>query len=208
MTVQITLITLVWLVGALAVTVAVGLAIVFFLYRARVGTLSDQIRSARYVFDYDNALEWVGVGLKERQALLVDLRRNIADAAADGGVSAALDRIGPARELARSVAIGRKLPKWPLGLAWGIAAAGLIQSLVLVATDAFFVAAEASGADALSAPSGLLAGVTFYYAPDGFGAEFGPASWWMSALPLVAFVIGSRAWRALTNKAARRAATV
>lgn len=205
MTFQITLTTLVWLVGILAVTVAVGLAIVFFFYRARVGTLRDQIRTARYVFDYDNALEWAGVGRRERQALLDEVRVNIADAAADGGVNEALERLGPARELARSVAIGRKLPKWPRGFAWGIAAAVLVQVAVLVATDGFFVAAEASGADALSAPSGVLPGVTFDYAPDGFGVEFGAASWWMWALPLVVFVVGSRSWRQVGTKRARRA---
>ncbi len=205
MTFQITLVTVVWLLGALAVTVLTGLAIVFFTYRARVRTLRDQIRTARYVFDYDNALEWLGVGSRERRALLNEVRANIADSAADGGVDMALERIGPARELARSVAVGRRLPKWPLGLAWGIAATVVIQVTVLAATDAFFLAAEATGADTLSAASGLLPGVTFDYAPDAFGVEFGSAAWWIWALPLAAFVIASRSWRVLSR---RRASSV
>lgn len=198
MTAQITIVTLLWLVAALFVTVTVGLVAGFLALRVPVGTLREQIRTARYAFDYDNALEWAGVGSKERRALLGDLRRNIADAAEDGGVSAAIERIGPARELARSVAIGRKLPRWPAGVVAALTAGVLIQLTILIAFDAFTAAAEASAAGHVEASSSLMPGIVFDYASDSIGVEFGVASWWVWALPLVAFVIWSRLWRVLS----------
>ena len=71
-----------------------AVATVFFAYRAPVKGLAAQARTAHYVFRYDIALDLLGIRRFTRRSRTAELRRSIADAAADGGVRAALSRLG------------------------------------------------------------------------------------------------------------------
>lgn len=198
------------LLGSVVMIALATLAVLFFAYRARVPGFVSQARSARFVVAYEDALEWLGVGYRERGRLTRELRANIADAAADAPVPEVLTRMGSAKELARGVAARRRGPTWLIG---GVAAVAMIavQVLVTILMNVSFISAVEAGSVPNHMVKGtVLPGLTFGArlgdsgVVDSLSANF--SSWWL-ILPVLAFILGSRAWRALTNKAARRADT-
>jgi len=201
------------LVGIAAVLLALGLAAVVVVLRLRapVEGLGDQARSALYVFRYDNALDWLGVRTKERRSRTDELRRGIADAAADGGVRAALARLGEPKDLARDVAARSRGPLWSAG---GIAAVltGLgFQLATFVGLDVL-----ATGVEKLAVPDAslavstpLLPGVVYDFTTDHAGAlgtigvNTNLLAW---LIPVIVFLGVSRPWRLLTARRARHTA--
>ncbi len=203
------------LVGIAVVLLALASAAVVVMLRLRapVEGLGDQARSALYVFRYDNALDWLGVGTAERRSRTDELRRGIADAAADGGVQVALTRLGEPKDLARDVAARRRGPMWSAG---GIAAVvvglafqlGTFVGLDVLATGVERLAVRDAS---VTSASPLLPGVAYHVTTDHAGAldvigvETNPLAW---LIPVLVFIVVSRPWRLLTARAARRAATV
>lgn len=202
---------IVWLVLMAAITIGVALAIVFFAYRAPVKGLVAQARTGRYVFAYDDALQWLGLGYRERGRLTDELRSNIAAAAADAPVAEVLERMGPAKDLARGVAARRRGPTWIMGAAAALAAVTfqVVATILMQLTFLSTVKKLASPGETVSvrAPLGLV-----------FEGTLGDEGWVQAAsstssaasliLPVVAFLLCSRPWRMLTAKAARRASEI
>ena len=205
------LILIAWLVGTVVVTALVALAVLFYAYRARVPGLAAQARSARYVIAYDDALQWLGVGYRERGRLTRDLRVNIADAAADAAVVEVLARMGPAKELARGVAARRRGPAWVIGgLAALVAIVAQVAATILMQMS-FLAAVEEVAAPYQTVSSRVLAGLTFEATMGDAGAVemfSSSASFGWLLVPLLAFLVWSRAWRVLTTKRARRVAEI
>ena len=191
-----------WLVGTLVVTVAATLTILFYAYRARVAGLAEQVRTARYVFAYDDALRWLGVGSRERGRLTGEIRANIAAAASDAPVREVLERMGPAKELARAVAARRRGPTWVAG-AIGAFAVVVAQILATILMQLSFIAAVESVATPYQTVKG---GVPLWQTFEATMGDAGHVDMFTSTssaagliLPLVAFLVWSRPWRVLSR---------
>jgi hypothetical protein len=194
---------LAWLLGTLVITVAVVFAILFLGYRARVAGPVAQARTARYVFAYDDALQWLGVGYRERGRLTGELRANIAAAAADAPVTEVLARMGPAKELARAVAARRRGPTWVVGATAALATV-VAQVVVTILMQLAFIAAVKDAADPGEAVEGsVLGGLSFEatMGADGHLEMFAATTsgWWL-LLPVVSWMLWSRPWRLLTAR--------
>jgi len=183
---------------------------VVFRFRAPVATWRDQVRTARYVMSYDNALEWRGVKRSERRSLTDELRRNIADAAAPDGVRGALQRLGHPRDLANAVAARDRGPTWALGSAVAIGLWFVLQLGALFGLDVL-----STGVEQVAAPNAsvivttpMLPGTTFEVTTNGVGA-LDRISVEMNRdnliVPLVGGLIFSNPWRLVTRRTARRA---
>jgi len=199
---------LAWLAGSILVAVAVTLTILLLTYRARVGGLAEQARTARYVFAYDDALQWLGVGYRERGRLTGEIRSNISAAAADAPVLDVLERMGPAKELARAVAARRRGPTWVVG---AVAALVVIvaQILVTILMQLSFISAVKS----IAAPyQTVTANVPLWQTFEATMGDAGRVAMFSTTshaggliLPALTFIIWSRPWRLITHRAARRA---
>jgi hypothetical protein len=201
-TIVVLLLTAVVLIGA-------ALAAVILVYRAPVGGVRAQARTAWYVMRYDTALELVGVRKADRKARTDELRRSIADAAVDGGVGAALARLGDPKELAREENARRRAPAWGLGGAAALWVWLSYQFGVLVGVD---VLANAVGKLAISDASLtvstlFLPGITYDVttdhtgAVDAIGTEYHLVTF---LIPVLVFLAVSRSWRALSARRTRR----
>jgi len=199
-------IVIAWLLGSVVIIALVTLAILFSSYRARVPGFVSQVRSARYVVAYDDALQWLGVRYRERERLTGELRANIAAAAADAPVTEVLERMGSAKDLARGVAARRRGPTWMAGTAAALAAV-VAQVAATILMQLTFLATVEKVADpyetvSVRAPLGLV-----------FEGTLGDGGWVQAAsstsspasliLPAVAFILFSRPWRLVTRRAAR-----
>lgn len=197
-------------IAILAVLLIVLLAVPAYLmlgYGVPGVTLADRWASARYVFDFDSHLEWLGVSSKQAKQHRAELRANIADAASEGGMAAALERLGSPRALALAVAHDARRPRWVRG--------GLVAMLAFVAIQWFYVGAAdiaaesagsaASGATEVTVDTALLPGLTVEVATDSTG-ELDAVSLEQDARALIAPVLigllAAQPWRA------RRRATV
>jgi len=199
---------LAWLAGLILVAVAATLTILLLAYRARVGGLAEQARTARYVFAYDDALQWLGVGYRERGRLTGELRSNISAAAADAPVREVLERMGPAKELARAVAARRRGPTWVVG---AVAALVVIvaQILATILMQLSFISAVTS----IAAPYQTVTGnVPLWQTFEATMGDSGRVDMFSSTthvgtliIPALGFIIWSRPWRLITHRAARRA---
>ena len=195
-----------WFVSTAGVIMATVLAILFFAYRARVPGLVAQARSARYVASYDDALQWLGVGFRERERLTDELRANVAAAAGDAPIREVLERMGSAKDLARGVAARRRGPTWIVGLA-AATVAFAAQVVAAILMQAVFL----STVQATTAPNETVIvhgplNLIFEGTLDGKGVVQSMAmttSVWLLVIPLAAFVWWSRPWRPLTARAAR-----
>lgn len=194
---------------ASGVLTAVGIVLTL---RARVDGVGAQVRSALYVFAYDDALQWIGVSGKERKRLYGELRANIAAAAADAPMREVLRRMGPPRELARAVAAGPLRPRWVLGMIAGMVAALIYAWAVLVGLDlvASTVEAAATPGSAVDVSSAILPGLQFEAttkahdgatALDSIAVTMGPG---IVVLPLLIGLVAARPWRMRTRRGAER----
>lgn len=199
-----------WTLAALLLVAAGFLAGLFLTYRVKVGGLADQVSTARYVLEYDDALTWLGVKGKRRKSLLAELKSNIADASVDRPVKTALAALGDPKELARAIMAGTRGPSWALGAVVGLGVWFVFQFAGFVGLDLIATGVEKlniAGAH-LNVSTLLLPGVEYTITTDAKGAldtlavEMGPLAW---VAPILAFALFSRPWRLLQ---ARNAANV
>lgn len=195
--------------GIVIVVLVVGFAWALWRFRAPVRGIRAQWLSARYVFRYDNALEWRGVGGSERRSLTDDLRRNIADAAETEGIEGALSRLGHPRDLAGAIAARTQGPRWAVGGAWALGLWFVFQVATFVGLDALTTGLEQvapPGSVAVVTPQ-ALPGVT-YTVQTGAGGS--PTSMVLKTnaltwlVPTLGFVLASRPWRLVTRWWTRR----
>lgn len=190
-------------IGAVGGMTAAAFAIFFFAFRAPGGSLADQVRSARYVADYESALEWLGVGWRERSAHVKELRVNLTEAARDGGMRAAIRRLGAAKDLARDVASSHVRPTWAIGVGL-MTITWLLLQLILVATvDAFSAGAVGVGEPGATASGMGILGTSFEVTlgADGLQQSLRATSGWpFVAIPIAVFLVSSRFWRVRTRR--------
>jgi len=195
--------------GMVILTVLLGQVLVLIRFRAPVPAWRDQVRTAKYVMSYDNALEWRGVKLSERRSLTDELRRNIADAAASDSVGSALERLGHPRDLANAIAARDRGPTWALGGAVAIGLWFALQLGALFGLDVLSTGVQQMAPHNASAvvTTPMLPGTTFEVTTDGAGAldrisvETNRDNLIVPALGLLVF---SSPWRLLTVRRARR----
>ena len=205
-----TVLTLVaWSISTAAVTMAAAVAIVFFTYRAPVKGLGAQARSAHYVFRYDTSLDLLGVRSADRKSQTAELRQSIADASADGGVRAALARLGSPKELAQEVAAWRRNPAWGTGSIVAVCVWLAFQFAVMVGLEVL-----SRGVERLAVPDASIKVSTFFLpgveyqvttdhagAIDVIGTQYNLL---IFLVPVLVFFIASRGWRLLSARSARR----
>jgi len=211
-------------INAASAVLAGGLGIVLLMFgfsfvwallrfRAPVRSLRDQWSTARYVFRYDNSLDWRGVAASERRSLTDELRRNIADAAATDGVSGTLERLGHPRDLANAVATRDRGPTWSVGGAVAVGLWFVCQFATFVGLDVL-----ASGVEQMAPPAAtvtvttpVLPGTAYTVVTDATGAAVSMAvasnvlAW---LIPTLAFIVFSRPWRLLNARRAGRASEI
>lgn len=194
---------------ASGVLTAVGVVLTL---RARVDGVRAQVRSAMYVFAYDDALQWIGVSGKERMRLYGELRANIAAAAADAPVTEVLRRMGPPREMARAVAAGPSRPRWVLGMIAGAVAALIYAWAVIVGLDlvARTIEAAAAPGSTVDVSSVILPGLHYEAttkakdgatALDAIAVTMGPG---IVVFPILVGLVAARPWRAISRSRAAR----
>ena len=199
---------IVLLVSTAVLMIALAVATVFFAYRAPVKGFRAQARTAHFVFRYDLALELQGIHRFTRKSRTAELRQSIADAAADGGVRAALSRFGDPKELAREENARRRTPAWGTGGIFAVVVGLAFQFAIVVGLDVL-----SRGVERLAIPDAslkvstfFLPGVTYDITTDHTGALDVMGTTYNALVflvPVLVFLVVSRSWRLIT---ARRAA--
>lgn len=200
-----------WLLGSVVIIALATLAILFLAYRARVPGFVSQVRSARYVVTYEDALQWLGVRYRERDRLVGELRANIAAATADAPMREVLDRMGPAKELARGVAARRRGPTWFTGTVAAFVAVAVHMAATMLMQLTFLATVEEVASPGQSVSVHVPVGLLFEGTLGGSGTVQAfslTASAAGVVFPVVAFILFSRPWRLFTARAARRAAEI
>lgn len=167
----------------------------------------DRLRIENAVQTYDFWLELRGMRWRRRKEARRELRTNLRDAAADIGVTQALFNIGSPKQLAYAMTPdATKRPRWSLGAMWAaLAFAVVIFGLMYTATT------FTSGVEAAGVVGQEVTGVVFPWVGVDFLARIEPnrgglsvgagnAQWYVLGLPLLAFLLSARPWRAVTQK--------
>ncbi|MBN2177378.1 MAG: hypothetical protein JW722_06935 [Demequinaceae bacterium] len=182
---------------------AIGITVLVVRY-LRLGIsgvgFGDRNRSFLYLLRFSNGLMFRGIGDKERRSRTLELRANLADAAASEGMAKAIQRLGSPRRLAASVMEGRIRPTWVNGIIAGGVASFLAVLFHGILADAWVTAAEVSGAETVNGTIGLLPGATFTYER---GGDYTLTSVWLLIIPVVAFLLWARPWRLVLRDEAR-----
>ncbi|QBX55115.1 hypothetical protein EXE58_06360 [Nocardioides seonyuensis] len=181
--------------GILTFTMAGGLLALHLKNRVPGLGVLDGLRAVAYLTQYDAALEYHGLRSRERRARVDELRANLAESAADGGVAAAIHRLGPPRVLASEVAGARMVPSWSRGTLWLAIAVGVAALVLATSTSAFLAGVDsvASGGDATW--STLFVTMTASTAPSGSSTFAVELQLVALVLLLVPFLLGARVWR-------------
>ena len=165
----------------------------------------DSLRAMVYLTQYDAALEYHGLRRRELRARVNELRANLAESAVDGGVTAAIERLGPPRVLAAEVAGARMVPSWLRGTLWLAATLAVGLFALFMSTSAFLAAVESA-----AAPGATATWSTFFLTMTATSAQSGPPTFTFQlpfvtlALLLVPFGLGARVWRLWTSKHAHQ----
>lgn len=165
--------------------------------------LRDNLRATVYVTQYSGALEYHGLRRRELRARVNELRANLGESAADGGMVAAIHRLGPARVLAAEVAGERMVPSWFRGTLWLIGAVVIAVFALVMSASAFLSAVESA-----VAPGATATWSTFFVTMTATVVQSGPPDFAVElpllalALSVVPFGLGARIWR-LWNGARR-----
>lgn len=180
------------------------------LWRHRVPGLKgrDSVRAATYLARYSASLEYYGLRRREIMAHTNALRSDLA-AAAEAGNPTSLDGLGPPRALAAEVAGHLLRPSWLRGTIWaGLAVvASLLLSLLLA--EAFLGGFEPAAAPAEAGEwSGLGFTIEATMGDDGRASSIGFGGMWPIVAPVLAFVIGARAWRLLNRNHSKHPAEI
>lgn len=168
----------------------------------------DGLRAVVYLTQYDAALEYHGLRRRELRTRVNELRANLAESAADGGVAAAIGRLGPPRVLAAEVAGARMVPSWSRGALWLAGAMAVGVFALVMSTSAFLAAVESA-----AAPGDTATWSTFFMTMTATSTHSGPPTFTLElplvtlALLLVPFGLGARVWRLWTGKPAHQIST-
>jgi hypothetical protein len=168
----------------------------------------DGLRAVVYLTQYDAALEYHGLRRRELRTRVDELRANLAESAADGGVAAAIHRLGPPRVLASEVAGARMVPSWSRGALWLAAAMAVGVFALVMSTSAFLAVVESA-----VAPGATATWSTFLMTLTATSAQSGPPTFTLElpfvtlALLLVPFGLGARVWRLWTGNRAHQVST-
>lgn len=161
------------------------------------------LRAAAYLTQYDAALEYHGLRRRELRARVNELRADLAESAADGGVASAIRRLGPPRVLAAEVAGTRLVPSWLRGTLW-LAVAMAVGVLTLAMSVSAFLSAVESGVT----PGATATWSTYFLTMRATSVQGGPPIFTLElpfvtlALLLLPFGLGARVWRLWTGKPA------
>ncbi|MCJ7827032.1 MAG: hypothetical protein MUP36_02180 [Demequinaceae bacterium] len=185
--------------GLFAIGITV-LVVRYFRLRIPGFGLGDRFRSFMYLARFSNGLLFRGIGDKERRSRTLELRANLAEAAAAEGMARAIQRLGSPRRLAASVVEGRTRPTWVNGIIAGLVASFLAVLFHGILIDTWVTAAEVSGAETVNGTIGLLPGATFTYEQ---GGDYTITSIWLLIIPVVAFLLWARPWRLFLRDGAR-----
>lgn len=190
--------------GLLVVVMAGGLLGLHLKNRMPGLGVRGSLRAMVYLTRYEAALEYHGLRRRERRARVEELRADLAESAADGGVAAALCRLGPPRALAAGVAGRRMVPSWARGTLW-LGATVVIGVLVLVSCTSAFLSAVESGV----APGATANWSTFLLTMTATSITSGPPTFTvdvplvtLALLSLLPFGVGARVWRLWTGRGA------
>lgn len=163
--------------------------------------LRDGLRAVVYLTQYDAALEYHGLSRREVRARVDELRADIAESAHDGGMVAAIDRLGSPRVLAAEVAGARMVPSWARGTLWLAAAMTVGVFALLMSMSAFLSAVESAVAPGVTATWS-----NFFLTMTATPVQGGPASFTVELpfvtllLLVVPFGLGARVWRLWSRK--------
>ncbi len=161
------------------------------------------VRGTFYLTRYDAALEYYGVGSRERRARVNELRANLTESVAEVGLTTSLDRLGAPRALAAEVSERPFTPSWLRGVLWSGTAGLLGICALLLSTDAFVAGFESVAARGQSASwSTPLWTLQATAAGAGTSADFTLSLSLVSALLLllIPFLLGARVWRLWTAR--------
>lgn len=164
-------------------------------------SVGDRWRRWDYLQDVDLWLS--ALPGPRRRAICRELRANLADAAQDIGMRAAIDELGPARDLARYYLDGepRNRPIWYQGAIAALAVLVLSAAGFAVYTAGMLAAVSDSGAELAE---GLFLGVRIVAesSADRLGAQFQGFSWPSLVGCLIAWLLGARVWRLRRHRSA------
>lgn len=167
-------------------------------------TSQDRLRIENALLRYDFWLEMRGVPGSRRRALRRELRANLTEASADVGTTRALFGIGSPKELAYAATDADPTrPRWSQGALWASAVFAMVVFSLLFTAIAFTAGVEASGVTGETVRGFVFPwfGVDFSarVEPGGGGLSTGAGASFVPVLglPLLTFLVVSRAWRAL-----------
>ena len=168
-------------------------------------TIADRIRVENAVQTFDLWLELRGVPGRRRRALRRELRDNLAQAAAEVGVTAALFGIGSPKQLAYdSAPADPARPRWSLGALWGVLTFSMLGLGVLYTAATVLQSVEAAGVVGTDVHTSVLPwfGVDFLARVDQGGAISAGASGsgWYALVPVAVFLLASQPWRLLRRR--------
>jgi hypothetical protein len=166
--------------------------------------LLDRARIRGTVIDYDFWLDIEGVPGRVRRERRRELHANLVDATQDVGYRVARQRLGSLRALAADARLDTAGPRWTVGGWWPLGAFVALLGLTLLAASAWVDGARATGdSGRLEGSPTLLPWVhAWVEGEQSMGFE-------MSLLPMIlplviAFVLGSRAWRVFGARSRQR----
>lgn len=166
----------------------------------------DRIRTENAVQRYDFWLELRGVRGRRRRELRRELRTNLADAAADVGVTRALFGIGSPKQLAFEMSERQESrPRWSLGLLWATAAFGLLLMAVLCTSAVVLQTVQSTGVVGREVRTEVLPwiGVDFLTRVEpgqgGLSVGVDGAPWYL-LVPLLVFLLVAQPWRPFTHR--------
>ena len=161
--------------------------------------LRDALARERFLLRFAWAMQ--DYPAKEYRRIKADLRAQIAHAAAAVGLRRALADLGSPVVLAEEylAALGSRRPRWTTGIVVAGVAVGVLAFLTMTYAFGALDALDAMGGGTMTRHP-LGAETVFTASADGLSVE-GIVTWrWVllyAGLAAVAFLLGSRAWRAV-----------
>ncbi|MFW5470144.1 hypothetical protein ACOCJ4_08880 [Knoellia sp. CPCC 206435] len=169
-------------------------------------TVQDRLRIENALLRYDFWLEMRGVRGSRRRELRRELRANLVEASADVGTTRALFGIGSPKELAHAANDGDPTrPRWSQGAVWASGVFTLVLFSLMFTATAFTAGVEASGVTGETVRGFVFPWFGIDFAarvePDGRGFAVGAGGSFVPVvgLPLLTFVVVSKAWRVLSR---------
>jgi len=172
--------------------------------------LVDRLRTEYAVQRYDFWLELRGVRSSRRRELRRELRTNLAEAAADVGVTSALFGIGSPQQLAYAATeADASRPRWSLGAFWAVGTFSVLMVWMALTSLTIVQTVESAGVtEAVDVQPFPWLGTTFTVESSPGALSAGVhAPWQLIVGPLLAFLLVAQPWRLLRSKDRSPAAT-